>query len=811
MILVALAAAWLAGTYLGIRFDATWPAIAMFATASVLLMVLARIGRRSMLPALMLLVLALSIARVALSGGDESELVAYHGSQPLQIEGVVVSDPEAAGAATRFRLAVERVTEEDGSEELSGDVLVTARESRELVRAREAPYFRYGDRLRLEGVLEEPPVLEDFDYPTYLARQGIGSVMSFPKVAFIAEGQGNPFYRWLYGVRRRLARSLAAVVPEPQASVGQALLLGLRDRLPDELVDEFRATGTSHILAISGLHVAVLLGVSLAASQWLLGRRRHLYLLAPLTLLWLYALISGMSPSVTRAAIMGTVYLAALFLGRPRSVFPALAFAAAVMVALNPQVLWSVSFQLSFAAVAGIALMAEPIAGRLKILLGARPDEGISPPPPVGFLAYIAATTVAAIVATIPLIAFHFQSVALVGLPASVLVLPLLPFVLVTQAVAGAVGVASEVVATPLGWIAWLSTKYVTTVVSLFARIPVASVETGRMGVPLVWAYYGVFVLGYLVVRYRNRARRVPGTRSLARSSLSLPRVAVPWWVLLPAIAGVALLWLAVVSRPDGRLHVAFIDVGQGDSVHITTPSGVNILVDGGPDPLEAVRAMGSRMSFMDRGIELVALTHPHGDHVTGLLEVLRRYDVGHILERRSNYGSSAYESWRQAVEEEDAQVIQAQPGQVIATDDGVFIEVIGPPARLLGGTRSDVDNASVVVRLVYGRVSFLLTGDIFAQAEDVLVARGAHIDSDVLKVPHHGSRSSSSKEFLSRVTPSAAVISAGVDNRFGHPHGQTLAALESHLPADALFSTAERGTIEFVTDGRRLEVKTER
>ena len=129
--------------------------------------------------------------------------------------------------------------------------------------------------------------------------------------------------------------------------MGQALLLGLRQDLPEDLVDDFRSTGTSHVLAISGLHIGILLGLSLADSRGVLGRRRQLYLILPLILIWLYALISGMSPSAARAAIMGTVVLAALLVGRPHSVVPALGFAAALMVAVNPNVLWSISFQLS--------------------------------------------------------------------------------------------------------------------------------------------------------------------------------------------------------------------------------------------------------------------------------------------------------------------------------------------------------------------------------------------------------------------------------------------------------------------------------
>ena len=216
-------------------------------------------------------------------------------------------------------------------------------------------------------------------------------------------------------------------------------------------------------------------------------------------------------------------------------------------------------------------------------------------------------------------------------------------------------------------------------------------------------------------------------------------------------------------------------------------------------------------MPFRDRTIDLVVLTHAHSDHVNGLLDVLRRHDVETVLERETDHDGAPYLAWRRAVGLEDAEVVSARPGVLISLDSGAFIEVLGPPERLLSGTESDVDNASVVLRLVYGGFSFLLTGDAFADAEGVLVRNQASIDSDVLKVGHHGSRSSSSRAFLDAVSPAVAVMSAGEDNRFGHPHPETLAALEAYVPSERLFQTGDHGTIEFITDGKSLSVKTER
>ena len=809
MTLLALAAAWVVGVLLADRFDVPEYSLGLFLIASLLLTVVLVVIRRPLLTALLLVVLVLGMLRVEVLSGDEtSALAAYHGHDRLQLQGSVTGDPEAAGAATRLRLRVDQIMSGDDWAEISGDVLVTLRESAELTRQRDKPYFRYGDRLLLVGTLEAPPELEDFDYPAYLARQGIKSVSSFPEATLLNEGEGTAFYRWLYTVRRSIADSLAQVVPEPQASLGQAVLLGLRENLPVDLVDDFRTTGTSHVLAISGLHVGILLGMSLAISGRVFGRRRQLYLTLPFVLMWLYALISGMSPSVTRAAIMGSVFMAAIFLGRPRSILPALGFAAAVMVAINPDVLWSVSFQLSFAAMAGIAVLAEPLSRRIQALYAGRLDAGVQALlAPVSF---IAAMSIAATLATLPLVDFHFQQVSLVGLPATILVLPALPFVLVLQAVSGFIGLLSTGVAEPFGWLAWLASAYVTGIVGLIARLPGASVETGSLAPLLVWAYYGILVVLYTGASLRRRADQWMRNISNLTSSVPLAGRSVPWWVLLPVVSVAALLWIAALSQPQPKLHVAFVDVGQGDAIFISTPDGQQILVDGGPDPLELVQFLGKRMPFRDRTIELVVLTHPHSDHVNGLIEVLLRYDVRRILERRFEHEGAPYQAWRRAVEDEGAEVVQAQSGQVISAG-GAFMWVLNPTARLLRGSSSDVNNASVVLKLVYGDVSFLLAGDMANEAEAELVASGEDIDSDVLKVGHHGSRSSSSSTFLGGVSPAVAVISVGQDNRFGHPHVEVLQALRRQVPEDLLLLTSDRGTIEFTTDGKRLKLKTER
>ena len=807
-LLPTLAAAFGVGLPLGARWDIPFGALALFLIASALLAALSVSTRRSALPALALAALLLGLLRADMVEPPGAELRRYYDVPGTEVHGVVSDDPTGSGAVLSFRLSVERLRPDNDSQwrEVSGDVRVTARIPAALAAARDAPYIRYGDRLTLTGSLESPRHLGVFDFPAYLESQGIGTIMRFPDTKLTGEDGGRPFYRWLYALRRDMARVISAVTPEPQASFGQAILLGIRDGLPDSLNERFRRSGTAHLLAISGLHVSVLLALGISASEFLAGRRRLFYLIPPLLAIWIYALISGASDSAVRAAIMGSVYIAAIAVGRPRSLIPALALAAAIMAALEPRVLSRVSFQLSFAAMMGIALYYEFLSDRITERLGLQPEREGWRATALRGLVGAAGVTVAATLATAPLVMHYFERVSLVGLPATLLSMPALPPALVAHGATALVGLVSETAALPFGWLGWALSGYIIGVASLFAGMPMASVETGELARGFVWAYYaaiaGLVVLLYSPVRW---------SRPKLPSRTRIWDAEIPWQFPALALVAAAIVWAVVLSQPDGNLRVVFADVGQGDMTVITTPSGRTIVVDGGPDPERAAQILDAHTPFWKRTLSLVVLTHPHSDHVSGLNEVLRRYEVERILELRGEYESADYMAWARLSESEGAQALNARAGMSLAYDDGVEIRVLAPPAALADATYANANDASLVIRLVYGHASFLLTGDVSREGERWLLGSGQILDSDALKVAHHGSDTSSGAPFLSAVSPRAAVISAGRDNRFGHPDPEVVERLEGLMPASRIFRTYESGTITFETDGMTLSVRTER
>jgi len=221
---------------------------------------------------------------------------------------------------------------------------------------------------------------------------------------------------------------------------------------------------------------------------------------------------------------------------------------------------------------------------------------------------------------------------------------------------------------------------------------------------------------------------------------------------------------------------VDFFDVGQGDAIFIETPQRYQILIDGGPDNV-VLEKLGERMLFWDRTIDLVILTHPEYDHMAGLIEVLKTYEVKNILWTGIVRDTAEYGEWKRLIGEEDARLIIAQKSLRIHLDNS-YIDVLAPFENLEGQEMKDSNNTSIVTRLVFGEKSFLFAGDIEKSMEKKLIESGAEIDSDVLKVAHHGSKTSSIPEFVEKVSPEVAVISVGKENKYGHPHEETLDTL---------------------------------
>ncbi|MFW6151110.1 MAG: ComEC/Rec2 family competence protein [Chloroflexota bacterium] len=500
MWLLCIASAWVVGTFLGARLCPPPTAFAIGVLPLVLAPFLRRQRAALLLASLILMALIGAAFRFqqALPDVGPMHLAYYNGRTSVTLVGVVSDDPERRGRFSQFTLSTQWLELNGQEKQMSGKALV---------RTPQYPHYGYGDMVRLVGKPTEPPTLPDFDYRGYLSRKGVHTLIYYPEIQLIERGHGALPLKVLYDIRASLSASLARSLPEPEASLAQGMLLGMRSTIPDSVMTAFSHTGTAHLLAISGLHIGIVIAAVLGAAIALFGRRHGIYAWLALCAVWGYALLTGMRPPVVRGAIMASMLLLALVAGRQRSIITPLAFAAAVMVAINPHILWDISFQLSFCAMMGLGF----VYPRLKGLCDSSPDQDADERP-ASYWALIAVrdtglVTLAATIAVWPLIAYHFHIVPLVGIPASMLSLPALPPIIGGSALVAVTGLVSPVLGQALAWLPWTFITYLLSIVQLFDSIPASALHGISVDAWHLLAYYGALAGGMVLLSRLTRRR----------------------------------------------------------------------------------------------------------------------------------------------------------------------------------------------------------------------------------------------------------------------------------------------------------------
>ncbi|WP_420645787.1 DNA internalization-related competence protein ComEC/Rec2 [Candidatus Leptofilum sp.] len=784
MLLVYLGIAWFLGLWLGSIVTVDWLIWLTIAGVGTVTAVFLRRSQSVRWGAICLAALALGAIRygTAVPTIDQNHIAYYNGTRNVTITGLVVDEPDVRDRFVNLRVAVDTI-QVSGGAQLPMQGIVQVQTYR-------FPVINYGSRLRVTGILETPPEGETFSYRTYLARQGIHSLMSLPNVTVIAENEGNSLYQAIFTFKSRAQTTIAQLIPEPQAALLTGILLGNDNGLPPDLDEAFRITGMTHIIAISGFNVAILVAILVRLAEPFFSRRGAV--IFALVGISLYTVLVGADASVVRAALMGGIYLIAnRWLGRPNFAFASLFLAGFGMTLVRPFTLWDVGFQLSFAATLSLMLYADPLTQwtRRKLQRWLVRDwvEKV-----MGVLSEAVILTIAAQILTLPLIIGYFEQLSIISPLANALILPVQPAVMIWGGLATLVGLVLPAVGQLLAWVAWLFLGYTIWMVRLFAAVPGAAIPLAVSpgGVIAIFGVIGALTwLGKQPLERRSQiftAVRQNITQRLAVGATGVTAVLILSWGL---------------TQPDGQLHIAFLNVGQGDATFIQTPSGRQILVDGGLYPSILNDQLGQQMPFWDKEIDILVATHPDADHVSGLVGVFDRYHVNTLITNGQGFGESPiYDEVLAAAEKQQTVIRPVLAGEVIEIGDGVRLEVLHPGPKLITENRNE---NSVSMRLVYEDFTFLFTGDAEQAGEAEMLAAERPLTALVFKAGHHGSNSSSSLPFLHAVQPQIIIVSAGVDNRFGHPAPEMLERAQK--VGAIVLRTDELGTITVNTDGTTM------
>jgi competence protein ComEC len=638
----------------------------------------------------------------------------------VAVEGPLRTDPAAELDRWSAILDARSVIWEEGSASVRETVWLSGRDR--------PPDAVRGDVLRVTGSIRP---IDDGGFAEFLLRQGISAELEVNETERLGPAPFAPI-RWAQSFRALAGRSILSSFPPREAGLLLGLALGDDSRLDPALERDFRATGLSHLLVVSGENVAMVLAPIVALGAALRLSRWPRFVLC-LGLVAFFVVLTGAEPSVMRAGVMAGLALFGVLLGRPRSTGSILAGAIVVLLVLDPALVWSVGFQLSVAATASMVALATPISERLRFL----PRS----------LALATGATLAVQLGVTPLLLYYFNEVPVSTIAANVLAFPAVPPALLIGLAAATAGIVFEPVGRLLSLVAQVPMRYLEFVADRLARAPIPWITGGGIASLLLGLVAAIAIAWWL------------------RSGRRLPRKAL--------VIGLALLplmvWSSALSAgPPSSLTVRFFDVGQGDAALLTSPGGVTMLVDGGTDPAQVATEL---VALGVKRLDLVIASHPHADHVIGLPSVLARISVALLLEPGCKDDSPDGEALKEAAASEHVTVRRPRAGDVMTLGD-VRLEFLSPD-RCWSGTESDINNDAIVVRASVGEDSVLFATEPEEPAQQLLLDEGVDLHADVLKVPHHGA-ATSIEPFFEAVQAEVAIVSVG-PNTYGHPVPEVL------------------------------------
>lgn len=708
----------------------------------------------------------------------------YNGEY-VQVNGFIDSVPEFKGQKVSYIVRTVSIRKAGNNEyrNIKGKLLLST------------PYdmdeklLDYGRKVVFRGKLTEPDGARNpggFDYRLYLAQKGAGAAV-FAYADDIEPGEdvkGNFLIKAGLMIRERIVYVIESSLPEQQAGLMNGMLIGYREGLSDEVKEAFSDAGLMHIMAVSGANVAFLM-MPLSLLLKLLRVRRRAANLLIMAFLNLFVCVTGFEASVMRAVFMACVLLVSSMLYREPDVYSAIAVSCIIMLIISPYMIFNIGFQLSYAATLGIVML----YGNISKIITCRliPKNA----------ADIIAATLAAQLGVLPITLIHFNKISVIAIIPNILSAPLLEITTILGAIMALLGQFSLTLSRAIGYLNNIFLSLLLYITKWSSSVPYASVRTITPSLAAAAVYY-IFVWFFLWYVPKKGIRIRPRH-----------------WAAVLACA--AVIFAVSIMRP-GVLDVVFLDVGQGDCIFIRTSSGKTVLIDGGgssnPETDSKVGEMTVVPFLLDYGtgsIDVAVATHAHSDHIQGLMDVINMISVKRLLipavEDLTDFGDLLA-----AADKNCIPVSACSAGDTVILDDRTTLMVLNP----IDGLRTDelsANNTSLVLKLCYGETAVLFMGDAEREVEERLIddcsgpgSTEDLLDADVIKIGHHGSDTSTSEAFIDEVDPDAAVISAGRNNKFGHPSPEVVARLSER--GVKTFRTDECGAVILQSDGRKIKIE---
>ena len=745
---------------------------------------------------------------------NDRNIIQYADKGKVTIEGIVIESPVAYPDKNVLIVRCMRAIKDYSYIPASGNIRLSIPPDLN---------FQYGDFIRFHSIIKKIHNFNNpgaFDYERYSKLQGIyaaGFIADNLNIILLRKNSASGIKLKLELFRFYLKQIIYKNAASPQREIMEAMTLGNQKAIPPDVRDIFNKTGTSHILSINGLHIGIIAASAfffafliLKFSEYLMLRFNIIKLaaVAACFMVLISASIAGMGIPVLRSTLMALIFLIALISGKQKELYNTLALAALIILAILPEALFDGSFQLSFTAVLALIYIIprfRDISFKQLELLPLWVQSAVR---------YIYLSTIVCIavtIGTLPLIVFYSNRVSLITIIANLISVPLLGTLVLTLLMFFILSAFfSPVIA---GYFIKLASFFVqisVTIINKLAALPWSSFNSTTPNmIEIIFFYLFIFLLIQFIDARRKRK---------TQKEFSPHRFRVLKYLLVISVLffSADITYLTFKDKLSSDLKITVIDVGQGTSTLVRFPGGGNMLIDGGgfsDSSFDAGKSVLAPFLYHERisNVDTVVLSHPHPDHLLGLIYIMNNFDVRQVWRSNLPIDLEDFPDWEKAIKLNHINVSLVSNAFPERIFNGVKVKVLSPSnyyAQDMNNLSYDeVNDSSLVLKITFGKVSFLIPGDISADVEEQLIKSRADLKSDVMVVPHHGSNHSSSAKFIKAVACRYAIISAGKSNVFHHPHPSVL---QRYKEAGAsVFRTDQDGAITITTDGNNLQVNT--
>ncbi|MDI6734816.1 MAG: DNA internalization-related competence protein ComEC/Rec2 [bacterium] len=756
------------GNYLTFPLLLVYPLIAFFLVASLIFFI-----KKQTVPTNILLVLSLILTGILFHDIHSKFLISksllkYSGKEVILI-GDIYNFPEISEDKIGLIIQAEKLVVHKTVKKVNGLVLINIKSDFE------PDFLNYGDKIKVAGKLKMPAGLRNpggFDYSKYLTRKKVSAIVSVwdkKDIVKLGIGKFNPVFMFAYKIRDKASKTISNALLDNGsvcASFLDGLLLGKRSMLPDEIKAWFVDTGTIHILAISGLNVGLIGIIFFFLFHKIIRLPLRISSIFTSLILIIFAIVTGAQPSVIRATIMAGALLISMLIQKDTDIYNIPVLSALIILLYNPLILFDVGFQLSFVAVLGLIYWTPFIEPKLWFL--------------PKYIARCISASIAVQLALSPFLVFYFNKLSLVTVLANIVVVPLSGIILVLSLAMFFLGIIFMPLANLIGIINFYLVNGLLLCVSFFAHFPFAYIYLPTPSFVFIATYY---LCLWALTRHKK---------------IGTPKVVMGILVIINIF-----LWACVVKINSGVMKVTFLDVGQGDAIFLEFPDGGNMLIDGGPGGYTNAGKWVILPFLRHKGIHelnTVIVSHYDFDHYGGLFTVLQNYKIKNLLLDNGDEDQKLSQLIRQ-------KAICRQVGRVgdkIIGYPKTEIYILHPSSQL---DKKSSNNNSVVVKIVYNKVSFLFTGDIENKTEQKLLPFKDMLSSTVLKIPHHGSRNCYYPPFIKLINPKIGIIEVGRNNRFNFPSEEVLANYKKS--GTEIYRTDKHGAVLISSNGERIWLTT--